>query len=186
MTIVQEHIADSFISLLRTHSYSGITIQMICDNTPASRNTFYYYFENKEKLVEWICFRDYMKYCFPYFQIKVDNIRTKSMFSCILKNKTFYTALSATDGGHLLRDCLIKVYSSGLSEEKVNEYARPTQNSQPKVGFEFFSRYLSAGTVAIIMSWIESGMTISVDDLVRDIALIFSKSPDEIITNYLF
>jgi hypothetical protein len=36
------------------------------------------------------------------------------------------------------------------------------------------------------MFWIEGGMTIPVDDLVRDIALIFSKSPDEIITDYLF
>jgi AcrR family transcriptional regulator len=186
MTIVQEHIADSFIGLLKTHSYSGITIQMICDNTPASRNTFYYYFRNKEKLVEWICFQDYAKYCFPYFQIKVDNIRTKSMFLCILKNKVFYTALSAVDGGHLLRDCLIKVYSSGLSEENVNKYVQIAQNSQPQVDFEFFRRYLSAGTVAIIMSWIEGGMTIPVDNLVRDIALIFSKSPDEILTNYLF
>jgi hypothetical protein len=44
MTVVQEHIADSFINLLKTHSCSGIAIQMICDNTPASRNTFYYYF----------------------------------------------------------------------------------------------------------------------------------------------
>jgi AcrR family transcriptional regulator len=178
--------ADSFIGLLKMYSYSNITIQMICDNTPASRNTFYYYFGNKEKLVEWICFRDYMKYCFPYFQIKTDNIRTKSLFSCILKNKIFYNAMSVVDGGHLLRDCLIKIYSNGLSEEKVNEYAKPAQNSQPKVDFRFFSRYLSSGTVAIIMFWIESGMTIPIDDLVRDIALIFSKSPDDIITNYLF
>jgi hypothetical protein len=36
------------------------------------------------------------------------------------------------------------------------------------------------------MFWIENGMIIPVDDLVRDIALIFTKSPDEIITNYLF
>jgi AcrR family transcriptional regulator len=186
MSVVQEHIADSFIKLLTAHSYSKITIQMICDNTPASRNAFYYYFENKEKLVAWICHRDYMKYCVPYFKIRTENIGVQSMFSYLQKEKKLYTALYDIDGGVLLQNCLTRVYREGVSREIINDYADPVYGNQSKVDVRLFSRYISAGIVAIIMFWIENDMTIPVEDLARDITIMMAASPNDILTKYLF
>jgi AcrR family transcriptional regulator len=186
MSVVQEHIAGSFINLLKTHSYSKITIQMICDNTPASRNAFYYYFENKEKLVEWICRRDYMEHCVPYFKIRTENIGVKSMFSYLQKEKKFYTAIYDIDGGVLLQNCLTRVYREGVSREIINDYANPVGGNQAKVDLRLFSRYISAGVVAVIMFWIENDMSIPVEELARDIAIMMTASPDGILTKHLF
>jgi AcrR family transcriptional regulator len=186
VSVVQEHIADSFINLLRTRSYSKITIQMICDNTPASRNAFYYYFENKEKLVEWICRRDYIKNCVPYFKIRTENIGVQSMFSYLQKEKKFYTAIYDIDGGVLLQNCLTKVYREGVSREIIDDYANPVHGNQPKIDLRLFSRYISAGVVAVIMFWIENDMAIPIEDLAGDITTMMAASPNDILTKYLF
>ncbi|MDL2218682.1 TetR/AcrR family transcriptional regulator, partial [Christensenellaceae bacterium OttesenSCG-928-M15] len=99
MPMKLDAIASAFIDLLKTCPYAKITIQMICDHTPASRNSFYYHFKSKEALAEWICFHDYMKYCYPYYQIETGNIRSASLFNYIKKYADFYIAMYRADEG---------------------------------------------------------------------------------------
>ena len=181
-----ENIADSFTELLKTHPYSKITIQMICDNTPISRNAFYYHYRNKEDLVEQICYRDYVKNAIPYFTIAADNIRHKVFFQYIIKKKDFYNALYAADGGKTLYRCLAYAFYEGMAQEYSKDYAPPVHSNKRKIDSKLFRHYNSAGIAAVILFWIETGMKTPIEDIAKDMTIIFTKSPEEIITNHMY
>ena len=44
----REKIVDAAIELFRNNPYEQITVKDICDAAGVTRNSFYYYFENKE------------------------------------------------------------------------------------------------------------------------------------------
>lgn len=181
-----EKIAGSFCKLLETYPYSKITIQMICEQTPISKNSFYYHFSGKKALAEWICIRDYKKYSIPYFGIKADNVRHKSILSYIKKKRKFYEALYAADDGLLLYRCLLNTYIEGQSHENLSEYI-PSRNSSPKkVHNEVFSLFISAGIAEVVVKWIRDGMKVPVEELASDLTVLFTRSPEEIITDHLY
>ncbi len=186
MADTPDHIADSFISLLQTNTYDNITIQMICNSTPTSRNTFYYYYDSKEKLVEWICCRDFMKYCFPYFKIQADNISVKSFFLYIKENRNFYKAVYRSDNGRLLRHCLEQAYSRGVTKESIREYGCIEAGPYHKVDFRIFCRYSNCGIAAVVLFWIENDMKMPIEEVAKDLAIMLTNSLEFVRDHHLF
>ena len=181
-----DSIANSFMQLLVTYPYSKITIQMICENTPISRNAFYYHYKNKESLVEQICYRDYVKNAIPYFTIAADNIRHKVFFQYIIKNKEFYNSLYSADDGKLLYRCLTYAYYEGMAQEYSKDYAPPIRSNKYKIDSKLFRYFNSAGIAAVILYWIKTGMKTPIEDIAKDMTIFFTKSPEDIITNHMY
>ncbi|MDR1575323.1 MAG: TetR/AcrR family transcriptional regulator [Treponema sp.] len=179
-------IADSFIRLLKTNPYPKISVQMICDNAQISRNAFYYHFDNKEMLVQWICERDFMKQCFPYFKIKKGNISAESFFSYFLENKEFYNTIYSIDSGQLLRRCLEKAYLVGLTDENISKYAHPVYGNRRKVHPKIFRCYGCAGIAAVVLFWIRHEMKIPIKEIAEDLALMLTESLRDVRDNHLF
>jgi len=158
---------------------------MICIETPISRNSFYYYFENKEKLVEWICRYDFLKYCFPYFNITEANISSKSFFTYIKDNRSFYEAIYAYDSGMTLHKCLANVYSCAAEKDNLIEYSHPVQNKLPRVNKEIYHAYCDNGIAAIVVLWIKGGMNKSIDIFARDLSIMLKNSLEDVRDKYL-
>lgn len=186
MSETKKKIADTFIKLLESSPYSKISIKDICTATPTSRNTFYYYFEGKEAVVEWIASQHYLKYCLPYFKIKQDNIAAKSFFQYILDYRSFYTAIFKVDQGSLLQKCLRAAYDLGLEKQNVLEYAKPVVSRNEKVDYHLCLCYCNAGTAAVVSSWIEGGMRIPIEKMARDLSMMMTNSLEEIRDHYLY
>jgi len=181
----QDKIADCLVELLKSLPYCKITVQMICQQTPVSRNTFYYYFENKDKLVEWICRNDFMKYCLPYFNIRENNIGAKSFFVCIKKNRLFYESIYAYDSGMLLHRCLANSYRCASEKENLAQFSHPVQNKQPRVNKEVYHSYCDNGIAAVVVLWIREGMKDSIEAYARDIAIMLTNSLEDVRDKYL-
>jgi len=186
MAMITDQIANSFITLLETKTYNNITIRMICDGVPTSRNTFYYYFDNKEQLVEWICCRDFMKHCFPFFNISADNVSTQSFFSYILKNKRFYFVIYEIEGGNLLRNCLNRAYDKAAEKENIGEFAHLANSNKKKIDIRVYRSYGNSGIAAVVIFWIGDGMKIPISDMAADLKVMLTNSLEEARDNYLF
>jgi len=184
MTSLQDQIANCFINLLQIHSYEKITVQMICKETPLSRSTFYYHFENKEKLVEWICLCDFMKYCFPFFKINVDNINSKSFFIYIKDKHKFYQAIYRYDEGILLQRCLAKAYNQASTDENIFEYANPKCNNPLRVDPRIYRAYSDTGIAAIVVFWLSGGMKIPIEKIARDLTVMLTNSLEVVRDQY--
>lgn len=179
--------ADTFIRLLEKYPYPKITIKMICDETPVNRSSFYYHFESKENLVEWICQRDFQKYSLPYFHIHTDNISAKSFFTYLKDKSAFYSKLATVNSGQLLQNCLAKAYSGAAdTEEMVKEYGNPVHNDKLQIDIQVYHRYAAAGIASVILYWIENGMKIPIDQIATDLSIMLRNSLEDVRDNYLF
>jgi AcrR family transcriptional regulator len=182
----KEKITVTLFRLLDLKPYREITIKDICDGTHISRNAFYYHFYSKDALIKWIIDQQFLKYSFPYFKIKTENIATKSFFNYILDRKTFYDRIYQIDGGRFLSDCLSHAYSIVLKKEYIKEYANVKKKDKERIDPRVCIRYANAGTAAVVVFWIGDGMRISVDCIARDLYLMLTKSLEDVVDQYLY
>jgi len=180
----QNAIATTFCNLLLDYPYDKITIKSICDQTPVNRSSFYYHFESKEKLVEWICLQDFMKYCLPYFSIHTDNISTKSFFNYIKRKKAFYLPVAKVKDGQLLQNCLAVSYAKAALF--VNEYGNLTKNELRKIDSRVYHRYSAAGIASVVLFWIQQEMAIPIEDIAYDLRVMLTNSLENVRDNYLY
>lgn len=58
----KERIARTFLECMETTPCGRINVSQICEQAHISRKTFYYHFEDKERLVRWICIQDLIEW----------------------------------------------------------------------------------------------------------------------------
>ena len=58
----KERIARTFLECMETTPYGKINVSQLCERAHISRKTFYYHFEDKERLVRWICIQDLIEW----------------------------------------------------------------------------------------------------------------------------
>ena len=180
MNETKNKIAEAFIELLKTRPYNKISIKDICLTTPTSRNAFYYHFDSKEALVEWIVIQHFLKYSLPYFKFKEDDIGAKMFFKYIYEKQDFYNSIYQVNNGELLRKCLIEAYRIGMSKENIKEYARMVIKDKKRVDERIVAAYINSAIVGVIIFWISDGMRIPIKTLARDMSLLFTKSMEDI------
>ncbi len=182
----KERIANAFIDLLESNSYSKISIKMICETTPISRNAFYYHFSGKEELVKWIVIKQFMKYCLPYFKFKENDIGTKMFFTYIYEQKDFYNAIYRVDNGELLRKSLLEAYKIGMSPENIKEYTNIVRRNKIRIDERICAAYINSAIAGVVLFWIEDGMKMSIDYVARDMTLLLTKSMEDIKDYHLY
>ena len=152
------NICNSFIELLREKPLSEITIQEICDRALCSRNTFYAHFPYKEAVLESMrneCVDLITRSCTA--DGKAALIYPDDIWSCV-----FNTISSKSN----IKDRLLFLMQFDRSNtltllaDRLYEHClvfiddHPTLDTYP-VSYEFYSRYLSAGIVGFIVSWLD-------------------------------
>lgn len=180
MNTTKEIIADAMIHLVETVEYKKISIQRICETAHISRNAFYYHFENKEAVIQWIVDQQFVKYSLPFFKIHADNTSTKSFFGYILERKTFYRNVFLIDDGHLLFDCFRHAYAIALEEKHIKEYGYTKKKERQRINPEVCKCYANAGTAAVTVQWIREDMTTPVDQIAEDLRLMLTKSLEDV------
>lgn len=174
--MTKEKIADAFEMLIKAHPYNKITINMICEVAHTSRNTFYYYFQQKKDVIDYICLRDYQKNSVPYHVIQVDNIGTLSFFQYLYDNKELYFALFAIDKGNTLRSALMEAYKSSITKEYVMRFSKFLNPKTTKIEQDIFWLYGSGGITAIQLYWIETGMKVPAKEMAEKLGILLMNS----------
>lgn len=180
---MKEKIAKTMMELMKVHHYSDITIQMICDATPVSRNSFYYHFKSKQDLLEWICIWNYQTYCLPDHY---DEGETKTLLQYIYRFQDFYREIYNTDGGILLQHCLKEAHISGTSKEKVKEYTTLQQGPWRKINKNVYLNYATSGIAAVLTYWVATDFSIPIDDIAKDLAIMLTKPLTEVRDRYVY
>lgn len=183
---VKEKIADTFVQLVETTSYSKITIKHICEATPISRNGFYYHFDGKEDVVRWIVIQHFLKHSLPYFKFREDNIGAKTFFSYIYERKEFYYAIYRADNGELLRKSLMEAYRIGMMPDYVTEYSHAVKKDSFRVDTRICAAYVNSAIVGVIMFWIEDGMKIPIKEIAKNMDLLLTKSMEDVRDYHLY
>ncbi len=184
--MTKDSIADAFEDLIKTRPFNKITISMICDTAHVGRNTFYYYFQHKQELIDYICTRDYQKNSSPYHEIRTENIGVQSFFTYLYNNKELYLKLYDIDQGITLRNALMNAQKSVLTQEYARRFSNKKQLNSPKIDQTLFWLYGAGGVSAIQVHWIGTKMKMPINTIAENLRLLFENSLFTSLTEYLY
>lgn len=176
-------IADALHGLVCKRAYTQITIEDITTAVPVSRRTFYNYFTDKDDVIYYIIYNQFMENAFPVCKIGMGVKGLTAFFNYIERDKEFYIRLSHYENGHLLKDALIRTYDKVT--ERVQEYARPINNTEKRINPDIYNTYTHAAISAVIVYWLHSNFKMSVDEIARDTGLMMEHAHSFVRDRYL-
>lgn len=180
---MKQELAKALMDLMRDTEYKDITIAMICDSIPISRNSFYYHFENKQALLVWACTMNYQKYCLPYHFLSEEST---TLFRYIYRLRDFYTKIDRIDEGKTLFYCLKEAHKSGTDEKHVKEYTTLQEGNWRKINKNVYTEYATSGIAAVLTYWIESGYEAPIEEISQDLTVILNEPLPLIRDRYVY
>lgn len=144
--------AAALKELMRKNSFMKISVTDICKVCGVSRKSFYYHFQDKYDLVEWIF---YYECGHPLEQEAISDFWTfyQALATYIYENRKFYVGLFEISGPHSFRDILTQYMTKQFSKYIRNYFEdHPEYSSEEKR--EDCLDFLSATFIASVENWI--------------------------------
>lgn len=176
-------IAEATHTLVCKKGYAQITVEDIAEAVPVSRRTFYNHFKDKDEVIYYIIYNQFMENTFPVCKIGIGTKGLTAFFDYIEKDREFYLRLVKHENGHLLKDALIRTYDRAT--ERVHEYARPVENSEKRINPDIYKTYTHAAVAAVISYWLQTNLKMSVEDIARDTGLMMEHAHSFVRDRYL-
>lgn len=153
-TTIKQVLADSIMELMKVHTLEKITVQMITENCNTTRQTFYYHFEDKFQLVNWI------------FRTKIDDITSMSspdvpwsqvlgnMLNSMKQNESFYINALSYEGQNSFQKYITEYTRIAYTNELLKRISKHELTESLIFSIEFNSY----GATGMIQSWIKRKM----------------------------
>lgn len=157
-TVTKNALAKGFKELLCEYPLEKISVKDITEQSGMNRNSFYYHFQDKYELMNWIfdseiadhaiIFNDSSKFLIESF---------KNICSILYNNREFYLACFKYEGQNSLYESLNKLYYEQWKEKLRKRY----MNLEVDIDEEELDLMAKLNTRAIVgtlKDWINSGM----------------------------
>ena len=153
----KKKLAAALKELMKTAAFDKITVSDITEKCNVHRQTFYYHFQDRYELLDWIFYNEIVE---PFTDnICADNIQEKflNIFETMSNDKQFYQNALKTNGDDLTR------YISKVASDQFTEIFRNlskesglhmTDNDEDGLMAEFFGY----GICGVVMNWAIRGM----------------------------
>ncbi len=172
-------LAESFKELALKEPIEKITIKEITDKAGVIRPTFYNHFQDKYELLEWIISTELLEPIEPLIQNGMGNEALVFLFTKIEKEKEFYAKASRLEGQNSF-DRIARLCVKRLLLKLVQKSSAGTNQRYAWLTPERIAEYYAQSMCYVVISWIQSGMTVSAKELAEIYEYIISSSMDDI------
>ena len=168
----KKKLAGALKELMKDSTFDKITVSDITEKSNVHRQTFYYHFQDRYELLDWI----FQKEIFEPFSENVcsENIQEKfsNLFETMASNKKFYQNALQTNSDDLIR------YISKIASDQFNELFKnvskesgfETDEEEDEIAAEFFGY----GICGVIMDWAVRGMKVPPKAMTERIDKLFN------------
>lgn len=174
-------LAESFKELAVKQPIEKITIKEITDKAGVIRPTFYNHFQDKYELLEWIISKELLDPIEPLIHNEMINESLILLFTSIEKDKEFYTKASRLEGQNSFESIARKCVGE-LLQKVVKNSAVGKQQRYVWLTAERIAEYYAQSMCYVVISWIQSGMTISARELAEIYNYIIKRSMHDILS----
>ena len=161
--ITKKAIASSFKHLMESKPFNKFSITDITDGCGLNRQSFYYHFQDKYDLINWIFEHEILTPVVNDFTIEKWEEKLLEILYKLEANKKFYTNAikhANTEFRAYILDVMNYQYSCIIKEMQKN--ANKTLSSEDE---EFISAFFAYGTAGVFSDWIMDGMKESPEKL---------------------
>lgn len=170
--ITKKALAASLKELCHTKSFDKISIADITEHCGLNRQSFYYHFQDKYDLLNWIYYNE--AFINIPNGITFDNWdeRLFSLLQTILKDKIFYTNTLKTTL-ETFTDYLFNItHTLFLEAAEILD----TKNELSKESKNFFAQFNAYGICGVFNSWVKSGMKVQPEQISSNLKSLVANS----------
>lgn len=172
--ITKKAIARGFKNILKNKSFEKITIAEITAQCGLNRQTFYYHFQDKYALINWIVYQEAILVIKKDLTIQNWDVKVLELLFIMKKDAHFYqTTLKDIDGTEfqnylftVTKEIFMEMIDHLRSDSKITPEITPIMNMEKK---KVAAEFLSYGVVGMIIAWAQNGMKQSPDDITKNI-----------------
>lgn len=166
--LTKRAIADSLIELTKTKPFDKISVKDITERCGLNRQTFYYHFEDKYILLEWIYENDLIRPSMDGLTLENWPDKLEILLTAMREDKRFYiNTITHTEN-------YIQQYMNNLAQmifQQAIDAIVETDNID-KMHRDFLSKFFAYGTCGMIIEWVEKGMVEEPHFLARSVSNI--------------
>lgn len=153
--ITKRALARSLKKLSKKMPLSKITIKDITNECGVNRQTFYYHFQDKFELINWIYYTEAVESISDYSDFDHWSIAINKIFSYLAENKSFYRKALKVDGRNSFNNYFFEI-TREIIKKLVNEVAEEMDVSEKDKNFiaDFYTHAL----IGLTVQWIKGGL----------------------------
>lgn len=172
-------LAESFKELVLKRPIEKITIKEITDKAGVIRPTFYNHFQDKYELLEWIIRAELIDPMRPLIENGLSDQALLFVFTGIQNNMDFYSRARRLTGQNsfesivtqCIQDTLLDVFGMRSFGDKLVRALTP----------ELLSMYYAKAMCFLVLSWIDSGMKATPQEMADIYKYLVNHSVEEVL-----
>ena len=174
----KKKLAGALKELMKTTTFDKITVSDITEKCDVHRQTFYYHFQDRYELLDWIFVNEIIE---PFSKdFSFDNMGEKfyNLFETMNANKKFYQSALKTNGDDLTR-YISRVASDQLVDVAKNMSGKTVVSGEDANSNEdddvMIAEFFGYGISGVVMNWALRGMKESPKVITAKIENLFNK-----------
>lgn len=161
--ITKREIANAFKKLMESKPFESITVTDITEACNLNRLTFYYHFEDKYALLNWIYYNEIILSFKNNLNVVSWTDNLKKALNTIKKEKVYYRNALAYDNNEFrkyMHDAVIELFMSIVNDWADDKYIDEEDN-------KFVSTFFGYGIVGMVIDWVERDMPESPESMIE-------------------
>ncbi|MCI6361157.1 MAG: dihydroxyacetone kinase transcriptional activator DhaS [Eubacterium coprostanoligenes] len=154
--ITKRKIAAALKELMQTTPFEKITVSDISNKCEMHRQTFYYHFQDRYELLDWLLYNEIISKLVENFSYETMEENFLTLFNTMYNDKKFYqnaVKINMGDVYSYLSKVAINQFEKIIKEVIKKNYLSPISDDQSAIA-EFFG----FGLGGVIISWVDKGM----------------------------
>ncbi|MDP4119948.1 MAG: dihydroxyacetone kinase transcriptional activator DhaS [Bacillota bacterium] len=161
--ITKKALSTALKELMKRKSFDRITVEDITNQCGLNRQTFYYHFQDKYDLINWIYYNEAIAILSQDLTYDNWNDRILELLTVMKSESYFYQNTFKSSGENEFENYLLS-FTRELFISIIKNIDENNAVSEEDVNF--FSQFFSFGSVGMIVSWAKTGMTASPESIV--------------------
>ena len=154
---------QALLKILQKKHIDKVTIKELCEEATVNRGTFYLHYSTPNDLlmeIEQQFIDENMAFFSPYLNEGYETSHMAGMFASILKNKELCRIIMGKNGNPRFVDRLKEMSRKSVVDGWSHDFPKYDRSD-----LDFVYDFLYAGSMRLIMNWIEDDHGLSTDDL---------------------
>jgi probable dihydroxyacetone kinase regulator len=179
--ITKKALSQGIKELIKKKNFEKITIADITEICGLNRQTFYYHFQDKYELVNWIYYNEAISVFTQDLTFENWNTNVLQLLTIMKKDAYFYQNTLRDTNKNEFQHYLFCV-SKEIFCDIIEHFAKESDiNCDDKV---FVAEFISYGVVGMITAWAKNGMKQSPEDITAHINSIVNRSKMVAVSRY--
>jgi probable dihydroxyacetone kinase regulator len=179
--ITKQAIASGFKIVMNQKSFDKITITDITKSCGLNRQTFYYHFQDKFELLNWIFYNEVINVLTDDLTLDKWQDILLRMLQIMEKDKLFYQ--------NAINQSFQEEFTNYLLEISVALFCNIIDNlaGDKKIDSEdkkFIAEFLSFGVVGLVVYWVKNGMKKPSDQINKQISILINDLKNHFVKRY--